>query len=79
VVAAGDDLSQLSRARLIIEATMAPYAPVNRLEQSARSIRIRRLVAELAGVAELREISIEQPWRNPIGQNRFHRGEATQI
>src|ERR1700691_1473700 len=71
VVAAGNHLPA-SVARLIIEATMSAVCAGHRFEQIAGGVRIRPLVAKLAGIAGFREIAVEQPRRDSIGDDRLH-------
>lgn len=72
LVMAADGHLPASCARPIIEAAMGAECAGHRLEQIARGIRIRRQVAELAGVAGLREVAVEQTRRDPIRDDRLH-------
>src|SRR6185312_4309770 len=69
---AGGDLLPASRACPMVETAMSAVGGGHRLEQVAWSVRVWRLVAESAGVAKFRQIAVEQPRRNPIGNERLH-------
>ena len=58
-------------SRLRIEASMRAVVSRNGLKQIGRRFGRQRLARQLAAIADLREIAVEQAGRDPICQDRF--------